>query len=348
MPILTLAEVAQQLDAELLGEGALPVDHLAPLNSAAAGALTFCVSAKFRRQLRQNRATAVLLTAELAQDNPNASLIVVDPYLSYARISQRFLPPMPAATIDASAQIAPSARLGEGVAIGPNVVIEEGVELGARCVVGAGGFIGANCRLGDNCHLYPRVTLYRDCKVGRGATIHSGAVIGADGFGFAHHGTGWTKIAQLGGVTLGDEIEIGANTTIDRGAMADTLIGDGVKIDNQVQIAHNVTIGDHTAIAGCVGIAGSATIGRHCAIGGGAGILGHLQICDGVTITATSLVTGSIRQPGVYSSGTPLQPSAEWQKNFVRFKQLNAMAQRLNRLEQLLPPSPPDSEPNQG
>ncbi len=331
--IYSLGELAELTGATLIGDPTLPIERLEPLASATAGAVTFCTGAQHGRLLAQTGASAVLIHPHQVEANRHASLMVDNPYLAYAHLSQRVAPERAAATIHPTAIIAETAEIGAEVAIGAYTVIGEGVILGDRCRLGASVVVGEGCWIGADSMIYPQVTLYPHCQIGAKTTLHAGAVIGSDGFGYAKAGVEWVKIAQLGRVVIGDGVEVGANTTIDRGALDDTVIGNGVKIDNLVQIAHNVTIGDHTALAGCVGIAGSAHIGQHCAIGGGAGILGHLQIADGVTITATSLVTKSVLEPGTYSSGTPLQPNRDWQKSFARFKQLDEMARRIHQLE---------------
>ena len=232
-----------------------------------------------------------------------------------------------------SAVVDPAATLGERVEVGPNAVIGAGVTLGDDVIIGPGCVVGADTTIGAGSRLHANVTVCHGVVIGARAILHSGCVIGGDGFGFAHDGARWHKIAQLGGVVLGDDVEVGSCSSIDRGALGDTLIGNDVKIDSQVQIAHNVQIGDHSALAGCVGIAGSTKVGKHCMLGGGVGLSGHLTLCDGVQVTGMSLVTNSISEPGVYSSGTGAMKNAQWRKNAVRFKQLDDIAKRLVRLE---------------
>jgi UDP-3-O-[3-hydroxymyristoyl] glucosamine N-acyltransferase len=280
---------------------------------------------------------AVILRQEDVEYCPVAALVCDNPYVAYARVSAMFSPVADnAEQIHPSAVIDAEAILSKGVTIGANSVVAARVELEAGVHIGSGCVIERGVHIGMGSQLHPNVTVYHDCEIGRNANIHSGAVIGSDGFGFANEAGRWIKIHQLGRVVIGDDVEIGANTSIDRGAIEDTVIGNNVIIDNQVQIAHNVSIGDHSAVTGCVGIAGSAVIGKHCALGGGVGILGHLEIVDGVTVTAMSLVTNSIKKPGVYSAGTPLEPKAQWQKNYVRFKQLDDMSRRIRALEKEL------------
>ena len=277
----------------------------------------------------------MLLHPEHGKNCPVPRLEMANPYLGYAKLSQLFdpLPARDVTGIHPTAVVADDAMLGNGVSVQAHAVIEAGVVLGERVVVGAGSVIGADSVVGDDTRLHANVTVCHGVVVGKRVILQSGCVIGGDGFGFAHDGAGWHKIAQLGGVVLGDDVEVGSCSSIDRGALGDTIIGNDVKIDSQVQIAHNVIIGDHSALAGCVGIAGSTTVGKHCMLGGGVGLSGHLTICDGVQVTGMSLVTNSIHEPGVYSSGTGAMNNTQWRKNAVRFKQLDEIAKRLSRLE---------------
>ncbi|MFC4260550.1 UDP-3-O-(3-hydroxymyristoyl)glucosamine N-acyltransferase [Marinobacter lacisalsi] len=331
---LTLAEIAGVLGARLRGNPDLEVTGLATLEAAGPGQLSFLANPAYSRYLETTRAGAVLVSPAMADKVQGNALLLDDPYLGYARISHRFdTSPDPGAGVHATAVIDPSVQVPESASIGPYVVIEAGVSLGERVVIGAHGFIGANSVLGDDCLLRPRVTLAHGVVMGKRCHILSGAVIGSDGFGFAVHKGEWNRIAQIGGVTLGDDVEVGANSAIDRGALEDTRLGNGVKIDNLVQIAHNVQIGDHSAMAGKVGIAGSTRIGRHCMFGGASGVSGHLTIADGVQVTGMTLITGDIREPGVYSSGTGHMNNREWRKSAARFRQLDAMARRLKELE---------------
>lgn len=333
----TLGEIAQRIGARLVGDASIRIHGVSSLEAPRSDTLGFLTSSRFRKYLSGTQAAAVILRESELEFCPVAALVHDNPYAAYARVTAMFAPVMETATrLHPSAVIHPEARLAADVVVGPHCVIDAGVELGVGVRIDAGCSIGQGTRIGAGSWLHANVTVYHDCVIGQHANIHSGAVIGADGFGFANEQGRWLKIHQLGRVVIGDDVEIGANTSIDRGAIEDTVIGNNVIIDNQVQVAHNVRIGDHTAIAGCVGIAGSALIGRHCALGGGAGILGHLELADGVTVTAMSLVTNSIKEPGVYSAGTPLEPKAQWQKNYVRFKQLDDMARRLKALEKQL------------
>lgn len=333
----TLAELAQRSGARPVGDADCRIDGVGTLAGGGPGAITFLSNSRYRKHLQGTRAGAVILKEDDLPFCPTNALVATNPHLAYARVAELFAPaPDAAAGIHPSAVVAASARIEPGASIGPQCVI------GAGCMIGTGAIIGPNCvlehgvHIGADTRLVANVTVYYGCRIGARALVHAGAVIGADGFGFAYDRGSWIKVPQLGAVVIGDDVEIGANTSIDRGAVEDTVIEDGVKLDNQIQVAHNVRVGAHTAMAGCVGVAGSAVIGRHCAIGGGAGIIGHLEITDGVTITAMSMVTKSIKQPGVYSSGTPLEPSDLWHKNAVRFKQLDEMARRLKQLEKEL------------
>lgn len=341
---LTLGEVADHLGLECRGDRARQLTGLANLASAHETQLSFLANPKYKKFLDDTQAGAVIVTADMAANARVDCLISAQPYLSYARATHLFdtSPRLPAG-VEASAVVAASATLANDVAIGPRCVIGENVIIGAGTQIGAGSVIGNDSVIGAQCTLHANVTLYHGVSIGDSCTLHSGAVIGADGFGFAPHAGGWEKIAQLGSVRIGNGVEIGANTTIDRGALEDTLIGDHVIIDNLCQIAHNVQIGEGTAIAGCVGIAGSAIIGAHCMIGGGAGIPGHLTIADGVQIQAFTRVMGSIDTPGSYTSGTGAMETAAWRKNAVRFGQLDELYRRVVELEKLMPVKKPQA-----
>jgi len=331
----SLADIAQALGAELRGDGSRLIHGLATLEAASEGTLTFLSNPAYARHLASTGASAVILRGELADQAKTDCLVLENPYLGYATISHWFDPaPVPSAGVHPSAAIAPDVRIPASVYIGPFVVVEEGVVLEENVIIGAGSVVGARCRIGRATQLRPRVTLGHDVSVGERCLLLSGCVVGSDGFGFAPDAKGhWHRIAQIGGVILGDDVEIGANTTVDRGALEPTRIGNGVKIDNLVQIAHNVSIGDHSAMAAQVGIAGSTRIGRHCVFGGASGINGHLAIADGVQLTGMSMVTSNLDEAGVYSSGVPAQPNLQWRKNAARYRQLDRMARRLKELE---------------
>ncbi len=329
-----LGDIANALGAELLGDPDIEVSGLATLQAALPGQISFLANPSYGRYLADTRASAVIVAPTSAQDVPSNALLLDNPYLGYARLSHWFDPaPVAPPGVHPTAVVDPSATLADDACIGPNVVVEAGADLGEKVVVGAGSVIGARSTVGAQTVIRPRVTLGHDVVIGQRCHILSGAVVGSDGFGFANEKGVWHRIAQLGRVVLGDDVEVGANTTIDRGALDDTVIGNGVKLDNLIQIAHNVRIGDHSAMAAMVGIAGSTRIGRHCVFGGASGVAGHLNIADQVHLTGMTLVTGDIQEPGVYSSGTSADSNRKWRKNAVRFRQLDALARRVKELE---------------
>lgn len=329
-----LQELADALGASLRGDPDTLISGLATLQAAGPGQISFLANPAYGKYLNETRASAVIVSPEFADNCPTNVLLLDNPYMGYAQLSHWFDPsPVAPAGVHASAVIDDSARIDDAASIGPHVVIEAEARVGAHAVIGAGTVIGARSCIGDHTVIRPRVTLGHDVVVGQRCYILSGAVIGSDGFGFANEQGTWHRIAQLGGVVLGDDVEVGANTTIDRGALDDTVIGNGVKLDNLIQIAHNVQIGDHSAMAAMVGIAGSTRIGRNCVFGGASGVAGHLDIADQVHLTGMTLVTGDIREPGVYSSGTSADSNRNWRKNAVRFRQLDALARRVRELE---------------
>ncbi len=330
----SIKELADIVDASIHGDPDAVVSGIATLESAKKEELSFFTNRKYHKFLAGTQATVIILHPDDVEHCPTNAIVSNDPYLAYAKIATWLTQPdIEQAQIASSAVIAGNVDMGENIHIGANVVIGRDSKIGHNVCLHAGCVIADNVTIGSETVLYPNVSIYANVIIGEQTIVHSGAVIGSDGFGIANEKGQWFKVPQLGRVIIGDKVEIGANTTIDRGAIEDTVIENGVKLDNLIQIAHNVRIGENTAIAGCVGIAGSSTIGKHCAIGGGSGILGHLTIADHVHITATSLVTKSILESGVYSSGTPLQENTQWHKNFIRFKQLDKMARRLNALE---------------
>jgi len=319
----TLRELAQCAGAELRGDPDIEIRGVATLDQAQPGDLAFLYNRRYRKFLKVTAASAVVLSAADADDCPVAALVMDNPYLGYARAATLLAPAFPSSRgVHPTAVVEPHARVDASAAIGPMAVIAAGAEIGAHVCIGSGCSIGRNSRIGDYTRVLGNVTVYESVTIGRRCTVHAGAVIGADGFGYARDGASWVKIPQVGGVHIGDDVEVGANTTIDRGALKDTVIEDGVKIDNLVQIGHNVRIGAHTAIAGCTGIAGSVTIGRRCLIGGAVGIAGHIEICDDVTITAKSGVHRSIATPGVYSSGWPVQDNRTWHRYIAALNRL--------------------------
>lgn len=329
-----LEELAERFGLTLRGDPARRVLGVGTLAGASAQQLAFMANPRYMAQLRGTRAAAVVLGADAATECPVPALIAADPYLAYARIAALF-ERLPASVpgIHASAVVEPGASIDPAASVGAQCFVAASARIAAGAVLGPHCIIGPDCMVGAQTRLVARVTLALRVRIGQRVLIQPGAVLGGDGFGLAWAGEHWEKVPQLGGVRVGDDCEIGANTTIDRGALDDTVLEDDVRLDNQIQIAHNVHIGAHTALAGCAAVAGSARIGRHCLIGGGAGVLGHLEVCDRVTITAMTLVTHSIREPGEYSSGTPLQANRDWRRNAVRMKQLDSLARRIAALE---------------
>ena len=327
-PVFAASELAQRFGLALRGPDR-DVAGVGTLADAAPHQLGFLANPRYRAQLAETQAGVVVLREDDANAFAGSALVARDPYAAFARISALFerLPARepgihPSAAVDSSAVISPGAHIGPFTSIGARTTI------GAGAVVGPGCVIGDDCELGEGCELQARVTLLTRVRLGKRVRILPGAVLGAAGFGLAMEHGRWLNVPQLGGVVVGDDCEIGANTTIDRGALGDTVLEEDVRLDNQIQVGHNVRIGAHTAMAGCSAVAGSARIGRYCLVGGGAGILGHLEVCDRVVITAMSLVTHSIREPGEYSSGTPLMDNRSWRKSAARFKQLDRIARR--------------------
>ena len=321
------------------GDTQLAVARLAPLQSAQAGDLSFLATPRHREAASSTHASAVIVSAALASSVAPTSvrLVVDDPLAHFARVARWFERELQGevrpASIDRSARISPRAMLGAGVSVGPNCVIEDNVVLGEACSIGANTTLARGVRVGAASVLHANVVVYHDCSIGERCIVHAGTVIGSDGFGFAREKDRWSKIPQLGAVVIGDDVEIGANCAIDRGALEDTVIGNGCKLDNLIQIAHNVRIGENSALAACVGVAGSAVIGKRCMIGGAAGVLGHLEICDDVVVSAMSLVTRSIAEPGFYSGVFPLMPNARWERSAAIVRQLPELRARTRALE---------------
>lgn len=330
----TLAELSRHLSAELKGDPECVIHSLASLEKAQTGQITFLGNSSYRKFLETTSASAVVIKSEDALHCHTNMLIVKDPSLAFAKLAELFVAPQevspgihPSATIGRNCQIAASASIGAQCVIGDNVFI------GEKTVLHPGTIVGNHVTLGEHCILWSHVTIYYAVKIANRVIIHSGAVVGSDGFGLVNDNGVWKKVPQIGGVEIGNDVEIGANTTIDRGAIDNTIIEDGVKLDNLIQIAHNVRIGAHTAIAACTVIAGSTTIGKYCMIAGAVSINGHIEIADGVIVSATASVISSIKEPGVYSSGIPAHPHQEWRKNTVRFLQLDDIARRIRKLE---------------
>jgi UDP-3-O-[3-hydroxymyristoyl] glucosamine N-acyltransferase len=330
-------DIARRFGLEARGDSARVIRGVAPLARAGRDQLAFLANPRYAGELADTTAGVVVLRAEYADASPAPVLIAKDPYLAYARIAALFENvPAPTPGVHPTAVVAAEARVDTTASVGPGCVVESGATVEAGAVLGPHSVIGPDCTVGAQSRLGAHVTLVSRVILGKRVLIHAGAVLGADGFGLARDREGWVKVPQLGGVRIGDDCEIGANTTIDRGALEDTVLEEDVRLDNLIQIAHNVRIGAHTAMAGCAAVAGSATIGRDCMIGGSAGVLGHLEVADGVTITAMTLVTHSIREPGVYSSGAPIEENRAWRRNAARMRQLDAMARRIATLEKQL------------
>ena len=329
-PVHRASDLARQFGLALHGEDR-EVHGVGTLASANPQQLGFLANPRYRGQLAATTAGVVVLREDDVAHCPTSALVAGDPYVAFARIAALFEPqPARNAGTHPSAVVADDAIVDPTASIGPHACIGARSRIAAGAMIGPGSVIGEDCEVGVDCTLVARVTLVTRVRLGARVLVHPGAVIGADGFGIAMDHGHWLKVPQLGGVVIGDDCEIGANTTIDRGALGDTVLEEDVRLDNQIQVGHNVRIGAHTAMAGCAAVAGSASIGRHCLIGGGAGILGHLDVCDRVVITAMTLVTHSIREPGEYSSGTPLMDNRSWRRSAARFKQLDSLARRLN------------------
>ncbi len=334
---VTLAELARRVHGTVRGQESTPIERVAPLAGAGPLDIAFLADRKYQKLLAGTRAGAVILREADIGDYAGNALVVANPHLAFAQIAAILHPTsIPAAGVHASATVASGAQVAPTASVGPCSVVDEGAVLGEEVQVGPGCYVGRGAILGARTRLAANVYIADDCVVGRECLVHPGAVIGADGFGFARDSERWHKVPQLGRVVLGDAVEVGANSTIDRGALADTVIGNGVKLDNLIHIAHNVRIGDNTAIAAQVGIAGSTTIGQRCTIGGQAGIVDHLTITDDVHITAGTLVTGSIDAPGVYSASLKAQPVEAWRRNAARLHHLDELVRRVQALEALL------------
>jgi len=338
MKSYTIKELALELGADIQGDETLVITSVATLENAGAGQLSFLANSKYRAQLESTQASAVLISPKEVDGYSGNAIILSDPYVGFARVSQLLdTTPKAAVGIHPSAIIHPTAKLGEDVALGANVVIGENAILGERVQIGAGSVVGQDSILGSGTRLWANVTIYHDVHLGQDCIIHSGAVIGSDGFGYANERGQWIKIPQTGGVRVGDRVEIGASTTVDRGAIEHTEIHDGVILDNQVQIAHNDVIGENTAIAGNSTIAGSTRIGKYCIIGGNSAVAGHLSVADGTHISGATNVTSIIRERGVYSSATIAMDNKLWRRNTVRFRQLDELFQRVKKLEKSVP-----------
>ena len=333
MPI-SLGELATQFGCELIGDPDVIVDNVASLTNAGANSLTFLSSAALKQQLPSTKAAAVILCADDAGDSPVAAIINDDPYASYARMAAVVCPPAAnapgihtSAVVDASATVADSAHIAANVVVGANS------HIGENTYVGPGTVIGPDCSIGNDCRLIANVTLARNVSIGARGIFHPGVVLGADGFGNAMTPEGWLKVPQLGGVRIGDDVEIGANTTVDCGALDDTVIENGVRIDNLCMIAHNVHVGEHTAFAAMVGIAGSTTIGKRCLFAGKGGTVGHITVCDDVIVAAKTYLTKDVREAGTYSASFPGEPARTWARQLARFRRLAQLTERVKKLE---------------
>lgn len=334
----SLAYLAEFVEADVRGDSSLQLAGIATLQNAQPDQLSFLANPNYEKYLADSKAGAVIVHPRFAEVGSSNKLLHENPYLAYAKLShlwdqsqqriEQKLAVHPRAIIDKTATIESGVQIDAGVVIGAGSIIRQGCRIGANTV------IGNDCLIDEHSRLAANVTLYHGVSVGKHCLLHSGVVVGSDGFGFAPVKGEWLKIAQLGGVVIEDQVEIGANTTIDRGALDDTVIERGVILDNQIQVAHNVRIGQNTAIAACTAIAGSTVIGKNCIIGGATGIAGHLTIVDGVQVTAMTMVIKSLTEPGVYSSGTGVQTNAKWKKSIARLRQLDKLAERVKRLEQ--------------
>lgn len=331
----TLAKIAEFLQAELIGDPSYLITGIGPLNRAHKEQISFLERANFRKYLKTTEAGAVILSKIDAEHYTGNALLVANPYVSYAKLSSLFADiPSPALGIHSSAVVGRGCVIADSARIGPNCVIGDEVKIGNNTVIEAGCVVGNKVSIGHDCRLYPNVTVYYDLTIGDRVVIHSGVVIGSDGFGNANERGVWHKIYQLGKVHIGNDVEIGANTCVDRGALGDTIIEDGVKLDNLIQVAHNVKIGAHTAMAGCTAIAGSVTIGKHCMIGGHSAISGHITIADQTIITGGSTVGMSVTQPGVYSSGVTVKSHRSWLRVLAQLLKLDELANRVSKLEE--------------
>ena len=330
----SLRELAERFGGEIAGDPALRVRQVATLENAAPDTIAFLANPRYLRQLKTTRAGAVIVDESSRGSTRIPRIVCANPYAYFARVSDLFNPARaPQAGVHAAAVIDGSARIAADAEVGPYAVVERNVVIGAGSTVGAGCFVGAGVVIGSATRLYPNVAVYDDCVIGDRVILHSGVVIGADGFGLALEEERWLKVPQIGRVRIGNDVEIGANSTVDRGALDDTVIEEGVKLDNQIQVGHNVRIGAHTAIAACTGIAGSAKIGRRCKIGGASGIAGHITIADGVEISTYTLITKSIERPGTYTGAYAFEPHRDWLRNAAQLRHLAELAQRVRELE---------------
>lgn len=331
---ISLGELATRFGCDLNGNPDDAVDHVASLGTAGPRSLTFLSNPKLKTALASTRAGAVIVRADDADDAPVATLVASDPYATYARMAALLHPaPTPVAGVHPSAVVSDSARVADTAEIGPNAVVGDDVVVGEQVIIGPGCVLGPACEIGDQSRLVANVTMARRVRIGRRCIVHPGAVIGADGFGNAMTPEGWIKVPQVGGVLIGDDVEIGVNTTIDCGALDDTVIEDGVRIDNLCMIAHNVHVGAHTAMASMTGIAGSTRIGKRCMFAGQAGVTGHVTICDDVVVSGQGMVSKDISEPGVYASSFPVEPVRDWNRRVARFRRIESLFDRVGKIE---------------
>jgi UDP-3-O-[3-hydroxymyristoyl] glucosamine N-acyltransferase len=331
---VTLGELAVRFGCELRGDPAATVDSVAALSQAGPRSITFLANSKYVAQLGETRAGAVILDSKSAPDSPVPVLVVANPHATYARVATLLHPDPPLNPgIHAAAVVAPDANVDSTAEISAHVFVGKGARIGARCFIGPGSVIEHGAVIGDDSRLVGRVFVGRHVVFGRRCIVQPGAVIGGDGFGYAPDKGTWLKVPQIGGVNLGDDVEIGANTTIDRGALEDTVIEEGVKLDNLIMIAHNVRIGAHSVLAASVAIAGSSVVGKRCVLGGKVGLSGHITLCDEVVVLGTSFISHSIGKPGVYSSALPSEEAGTWRRIVGRIKRLDVMAKRLRAVE---------------
>ena len=337
MKSFTLDEIAKFINAKVKGDPNKRITGLAALENAHDTQLSFLDNSKYRKFLSETKAGAIIIHPKDAENCLTNVLLTESPYVAYAKVANMFAyEPSIQIGINSSSYIGKNCHIADSARIGANVVVADGVHIGENTIIHPGVVIGESVEIGHDCIIWPNVTLYHQVKICNNVIVHSGAVIGSDGFGMANEKGQWLKIPQLGSVVIHDNVEIGANTTIDRGALDDTIIGKGVKLDNHIQIGHNVVIGENTAIAACSGVSGSTKIGKNCMISGMVGFTGHFEIADRVVITGMTMVSKSIKEPGIYSSGTGLESHRTWRKNAVRFKQLDDMAKKIQTLEHQL------------
>jgi UDP-3-O-[3-hydroxymyristoyl] glucosamine N-acyltransferase len=334
--VWTLDEIAEEIDGKVHGDGSYQVEKVATLKNAEKSDISFLSNTKYKKFLEDSRAGAVLVDEQAASLVASNAIVVKDPYVAYAKVATLFLPKDKSVSgVHPTAWVSPDSRCHKNVCIGAQTFIDSGVEIAENVEIGPGCVIQQGAKIASGTRLVANITICKQVSIGKNVIIHPGVVIGADGFGIANDQGKWIKVPQLGTVEIGDDVEIGANTTIDRGALDNTVISNGVKLDNLVQIGHNVVIGEHTVVAGCAGIAGSTRIGKYCAIGGAVGINGHLIIADMVQITGMTMVTKSINESGIYSSGIPAEPTQQWHKNVVRYRKMGELTNRVKHLESL-------------